>query len=269
MVSRWLEPIAWLGSLGLHAWLLLPAMREVTASSVPSGEIHGSMVAVAVAGGIPPAAIETVAREESAEVPLEVQPPPDPDHEATGDAWAAAPSPSPGSDETAPGAAPTPTPSPSAACPPPSEDAVRALDLVLDPGDHETFLDAARDLGLRLLIYPPLRPAPWVIEVPAGDPARAVRLGPGEVGSLSRRGHDLTPDPYFRDLRDRAAALVGLPATGARIVAAVPAGTDRWMLDAERAYLAALGPRGDQVRTLFGRLVAGSSGWTLEITGAR
>lgn len=156
--------------------------------------------------------------------------------------------------------------------PPPApvmtESALRALDLILDPADHETFLAAARYLGLRLLVYPSGSQPQWVLEVDPGDLERVSRLDQLSSAALSRRAHDLTPDPFFRGVRNRAARAFGLSPVGARIVAAVPAGVDRMFLEAERAFVARLGPQATEVRRLRGRLVRAGAGWRLEILGS-
>jgi hypothetical protein len=264
---RCAEPIAWLASLGIHAWLLMPVLAEMGGQSTAEEGAATSIVAVAVVGEQPQAEmpaepqdepeIEPEDLEQKMASPVELRPADEPDvTKEDGDSWEESLAEPEGGGEASPASAMVF-----------SDDAVRALNLVLDLSDHDLFLSAAQDLGIRFLIYPPSQSPKWVLELHGSGLESVEQVTPESLNLLSRRAHDLTPDRFFRTIRNRATQSAGFPSTGARLVAAVPAGTDKMFLAAERSYLQQAGPAAAQWRTLHGRLVGAGSTWQLEITG--
>jgi hypothetical protein len=255
------EPIAWLSSIGVHAWLLLPLFIGGDQSPTTSNEVVVMAVAVA--------AVDDLQLRQSEVEPEEVPVPADPPVELRpvekpslvedgGDTWETT------AEEPEGGGVPQENQGATF-----SDDAVRALNLILDLSKHEQFIIAAQDLGIRFLIYPPSKKPNWVLEVKGIGLDSVAQIDPEDLGTLSRRAHDLTPDRFFRTVRNRATQSVGFSATGARLVAAVPAGTDRMFLAAERAYLQQAGASATDMTALHGRLVQDGGGWRLEITGGR
>lgn len=150
-----------------------------------------------------------------------------------------------------------------------SEDAIRALHLQLSVGDPDEFLEAARWLGLRFLVYPAQPEPEWMLEVSGTELERVSEVDDALLSHLSRRAQNLSAQPYFRAVRDRVARERGIAPVGVLIVAAVPGGTDRQFLDAERAFLQEYDGSVESLRRLRGRLVrTAEGGWRLEITDA-
>ncbi len=260
-MQRWHDLIrecsAWGLSLAAYGIMALLILRS-GGSAGEAGAARTRFVAVA-----PPAAQE---REAPSPPTAEPAPPPALDltplatkeTPATSDAW----------DSGAAGAGPHQVPARPASSLEVSEDAIRALPLELEVGEPDRFLTAAQALGLRFLVYPAGPDPAWLVELSGPRLAAARRLTAMAPGSLSRRAHDLTPHPFFRRLRDDALRRLGLPAAGTRIVAAVPGGTDRMFLAAERRFLAERGLSPEKAGTLHGRLRPAGTGWELAILSA-
>ncbi|MBC8328625.1 MAG: hypothetical protein H8E31_07750 [Planctomycetes bacterium] len=286
-MKRFVDVLAWGFSIGLHAWILSQVLFHGAAEEQEVADPVGVAFQVVA---LVEAEAATVPEEEEAEEPpeaLEIRPPA---AEEVGfeaelvEEWSSEAESPPESAQEEPGEE-TPSSSSDAGQQSQTEDgpqrepadtgwawndaAIEALPLTLDLQDREDFLAGARHLGLRFLVYPPVRPATWLIDVPGCRPDEAVLLDPDATNRWSARGHDLTPDPYFRRIRNQAAERVGRSPVGARIVAAVPAGLDRLFLEKERSYLEGLGVRGEQVRELTARFIPAGEDWTLEITGGR
>ena len=245
------ETIGWSTSLILHSCFLFPAIvgagKESRNQVQPEPSVEVSL-------------LESVQVEQldSGKAPMELAPPREEEVAVQSDTWVGGGSDPRGTGDVQ-GAAPSHIDV--------SDDAVRALNLVLDPSNHERFLRAAQDLGIRFLIYPPGRSPSWLLEVRDCNPNQTVKLNPGKLAALSKRAHDLTPNAWFRGIRNAAANQVGVSPTGARIVAAVPPGVDQVFLEAEREWLVNAGPKAEEIRTLRGCLVSENGGWGLRILG--